>query len=54
MNLLRRLLSRPSDAPPVELKPGFNALGVAGNWTLTIRVYRAAEDRWYDLEELKS
>lgn len=25
-----------------------------GTWKVKIRVYRAAEDRWYDLDEPKS
>lgn len=49
LNLLRRLLSR----EPVELRPGLNALGF-GTIKLSVRIYRAAENRWYELDEVKS
>jgi hypothetical protein len=39
-------------ASPVDLKPGLNALGF-GKIHLRVRVYRAAEGRWYDVEEIK-
>lgn len=55
MNLLDKLLKRrPADADkPVDLKPGYNAFGRFGSITLKVRVWRAAEGRWYDLDEVK-
>ena len=35
---------------PIEVKPGYNAFGF-GQIHLKVRVYRAAEDRWYDIED---
>ena len=50
--LLRNLLRRQPPSEPVEVKPGYNAFGF-GSITLKVRVYRAAENRWYDLDEVK-
>lgn len=44
---LRRLLNKPA-----EVKPGYNAVGF-GVIHLKVRVFRAAENRWYDLDEVK-
>lgn len=53
VNLLQRLSKQPA-SEPIDLKPGYNATGF-GVIHLKLRVYRAAEGKWYDVEdEVKS
>lgn len=39
---------------PVDVKPGFNAIGRFGTIHLKVQVYRADEGRWYEIDEVKS
>jgi len=52
LDLLKKLLHLEAEQQ-IEVKPGYTALGF-GSVHLKVRVFREADGKWHDLEEIKS